>query len=80
MVIPFACLTTILFWSFYLINPNLLAPYSVLARVPLLWQIATHLLIMVPVSTETIFANRTISEYRSSLRYFNTAIIIYGLA
>lgn len=80
MVIPFACLTTTLFWSFYITNIYLLAPYSILSKIPLPWQIATHLLIMVPVITETIFANRPISAYKSSFRYFNIAILTYGFA
>lgn len=80
LVIPFSCLTTILFWSFYLINPHLLAPYSLLGKVPFLWQVATHLVIMVPVITESVFANRQISKYKASLLYFNLAFFVYVLA
>lgn len=57
-----------------------MAPYSVIGRVPLLWQIGTHLVILVPVITETLFAIRPVSEYNASWTYFNATMFVYIMA
>lgn len=79
LLFPFTSLTAILFWTLYYLNSELIVPSKLLYILPLSGHVSIHLVIVLPLFTELLFANRQTVNRRRAICVLNTALFLYVL-
>lgn len=76
LVFPFSLVTAMMFWTFYYFNSEFIAPLHILSIVPFRVQVGSHLMILVPLITETTSRRKRYS-YKLAFLGFNVGMMIY---
>lgn len=79
IVFPITALTAMLFWFFYYFNSELIVPWRLLTILPTTAHVSIHLMIVLPLFTELLFANRQTVNYKTAAFVFNTTLFLYVL-
>lgn len=79
IIFPMTAMTTMLFWFFYYFNSDLIVPMRLLTLLPTPGHVSIHLVIVLPLLTELVFANRQAVTCKTATSVFNITLFLYAL-